>query len=442
MSKMEKMIKTKRLTIRPVQVGDETEIHEYAGDKEITMMFWLPNDTFEETADFVKRNAEEWNQPDQTNFEFVIIYDGKIIGGCDCDLGHSEDHSYATLGWIINKKYRKQGFASEAAAAVLDFAFTKTGINKVYAQCDCNNPASFGVMKKIGMKLVDDKGTRTYPKTGKTSGEFTCLITRQEWEKIMSDKKNYVKDNSLIWDKRAENNDRWSTVVTADEVAKARKGDWHIILTPEKPVPRSWFPDDMAGKKILCLASGGGQQGPILAATGADVTVFDNSNGQLEKDKFVAQRDGLEIKTVQGNMQDLSVFENESFDLIVHPWSNNYIDDILPVWRECSRVLKKGGVLIAGFGSPLEYIFDLEKFEKGQLELKYSIPYADIDHLDDPKVREITQAEGYSWGHPIEDQIQGQISAGFVIAGFYEDRGCWMFDKHINTSMATKAIKM
>ncbi len=176
-------IKTKRLTIRPVQIGDETEIHEYAGDKEITMMFWLPRDTFEETVDFVKRNAEQWNRPDQTNFEFVIIYDGKIIGGCGCDLGFSEDHSYAELGWVINKKYRKQGFASEAAAAVLDFAFTKTGINKVYAQCDCNNAASFGVMKKIGMKLVDDKGTRTYPKTGKTSGEFTCLITRQEGEK-------------------------------------------------------------------------------------------------------------------------------------------------------------------------------------------------------------------------------------------------------------------
>ena len=45
------------------------------------------------------------------------------------------------------------------------------------------NAASFGVMKKIGMTLVDDKGTRTYPKTGITSGEFTCLITRKEWEK-------------------------------------------------------------------------------------------------------------------------------------------------------------------------------------------------------------------------------------------------------------------
>ena len=252
----------------------------------------------------------------------------------------------------------------------------------------------------------------------------------------------YVEENSRIWDKRAENNDRWSTVVTSDEVAKARDGEWHIILTPEKPVPRDWFPSDMKGLKVLCLASGGGQQGSILAAIGADVTVFDNSQGQLEKDLYVAKRDGLTINTVQGNMQDLSMFADASFDLIVHPWSNNYVDDILIVWKECSRILKKGGTLLAGFGSPLEYIFDLKKFEKGELELKYSIPYADIDHQDDEAVREVSEADGYSWGHPIEEQIQGQISAGFVIAGFYEDRGCWLFDNYINTSMATKAIKM
>ena len=252
---------------------------------------------------------------------------------------------------------------------------------------------------------------------------------------------NYVEDNSRIWDERSDNADQWSIPVTSEIISEARKGNWSIILTPEKPVPRNWFPDDMTGKKILCLASGGGQQGPVLAATGADVTVFDNSNGQLEKDAFVAKRDGLTIRTVQGNMQDLSMFEDESFDVIVHPWSNNYVDDILTVWKECARVLKKGGVLMAGFGSPLEYIFDIEQFEKGRLELKYSIPYADIDHLDDPKVKEIAEAEGYSWGHPLEEQIQGQISAGFLIAGFYEDRGCALLDKYINTSMATKAVK-
>ena len=252
---------------------------------------------------------------------------------------------------------------------------------------------------------------------------------------------NYVQNNKEIWDKRAENNDKWSLPVSREEIAEARNGNWKIVLTPEKAVPRSWFPSELNGKKILCLASGGGQQGPVLSAAGADVTVFDNSTGQLEKDLYVAKRDGLAIKTVQGNMQNLSAFEDESFDMIVHPWSNNYIDDIQPVWRECARVLKTGGILIAGFGSPLEYIFDIEQFEKGRLEPKYSIPYADIDHLDDPKVKEVAEAEGYSWGHTLEEQIQGQISAGFVITGFYEDKGCALLDKYISTSMATKAVK-
>ena len=176
-------IKTKQLTVRPIQAGDEKEIHEYAGDPNLTMMYFLPNETFEETERFVKENAEEWKSDDQTNFEFVILLDGKIIGGCDCDLGHSPDRSYATLGWIIHRDYRNRGYASEAASAVLDFAFENLKIDKVYAQCDINNAASFGVMRKIGMKCVDDKGTRTYPRTGKTSGEYTCRITREEWEK-------------------------------------------------------------------------------------------------------------------------------------------------------------------------------------------------------------------------------------------------------------------
>ena len=121
----------------------------------------------------------------------------------------------------------------------------------------------------------------------------------------------YIEENSKIWDIRSENNDTWSVPVTSEMVELARKGIWSIVLTPSKPVPSNWFPDKLEGKKILCLASGGGQQGPILSAAGAEVTVLDNSKKQLEKDEFVAKRENLNIKTVQGNMQDLSVFQNE-----------------------------------------------------------------------------------------------------------------------------------
>lgn len=253
---------------------------------------------------------------------------------------------------------------------------------------------------------------------------------------------SYIEANSKIWDNRAENNDVWSIPVTSEMINQAKKGIWNIVLTPVKPVPKNWFPDSFDNKKILCLASGGGQQGPILAALGADVTVLDNSKKQLEKDEFVAGRDNLKIRTVQGSMQDLSMFEDESFDCIIHPWSNGYVDDIRPVWKECARVLKKNGLLLAGFGNPIEYIFNVGKMEQGILCVENTIPYADVEHMDNPETRAVVEKDGYIWSHTLEDQIQGQIEAGFAIVGFYEDIGGTVLDQYINSSMATKAVKM
>lgn len=252
----------------------------------------------------------------------------------------------------------------------------------------------------------------------------------------------YIEENSKIWDKRAENNDKWSVPVSSEIISQAREGIWNIVLTPVKSVPKDWFPDIFEGKKFLCLASGGGQQGPVLAALGAEVTVFDNSKKQLEKDEFVADRDNLKLKTVQGNMQDLSVFEDESFDCIIHPWSNGYIDDVRPVWKECARILKKNGLLLAGFGNPIEYIFDVGKLQKGILSVENTIPYADIEHMDNPETKAVAEEDGYIWSHTLEDQIQGQIEAGFAIIGFYEDIGGSVLDKYIHSSIATKAVKM
>lgn len=253
---------------------------------------------------------------------------------------------------------------------------------------------------------------------------------------------DYVKENSKIWDTRAENNDTWSMPVSSEIIQLARNGIWSIGLTPTKTVPRDWFPVDIKAKKILCLASGGGQQGPVMAALGAEVTVFDNSLKQLEKDEFVAKRDGLNLKTFQGDMKDLSAFDDEYFDLIIHPWSNSFIDSVLPVWKECSRVLKKHGTLIAGFGNPIEYIFDLGELEKGNLVVKHKIPYSDLEHLDDEAVVSACKKDGYVFGHTLTDQIQGQIDAGFAIVGFYEDIGGTALDNYIYTSIATKAVKL
>ncbi len=257
-----------------------------------------------------------------------------------------------------------------------------------------------------------------------------------------------IKDyNSRAWDKQADAGCVWSKPVSADEIARARSGDLSIILTPLKPVPRNWFPGDLAGKDILCLASGGGQQAPILAAAGANVTSFDNSAKQLELDGLVATRENLEIRLEKGDAGDLSRFEDESFDLVFHPCSNCFMPELLPVWREAYRVLRKGGALLSGFHNSFLFVFDRIKDERdGVLEVRHSLPYSDVKDLDETELRELKeQNEPLEYGHTLEQQIGGQIEAGFVITGFFEDY--WSdeataLNKYIPTFIATQAIKV
>ena len=110
--------------------------------------------------------------------------------------------------------------------------------------------------------------------------------------------------NRKAWDKQVENRNEWTLPVSAEAIAAARRGEWGLLLTPTKTVPRDWYPT-LPGADVLCLASGGGQQGPILAAVGARVTVFDNSPAQLAQDRLVAEREGLPLVTVEGDMRNL-----------------------------------------------------------------------------------------------------------------------------------------
>jgi SAM-dependent methyltransferase len=249
--------------------------------------------------------------------------------------------------------------------------------------------------------------------------------------------------NRGAWDRCVERANRWTVPVSADEVAAARRGEWSIVLTPRKSVPRSWFPelDDI---DVLALGSGGGQQGPILAACGAHVTVFDNSPAQLAQDRTVAERDGLTLETVQGDMADLSRFARESFDLIVHPCSNLFVPDVRPVFREAYRVLRRGGTMLSGFCDPILFAIDPDLEKQGIAQLKYTIPYSDVASLNDDERRRYTDpGEPLAFGHTLEDQIGGQTDAGFLIAGFYGD-------KHIDEDVvsrfmpcfgATRAVK-
>ncbi|WP_064093475.1 class I SAM-dependent methyltransferase [Rossellomorea aquimaris] len=254
-----------------------------------------------------------------------------------------------------------------------------------------------------------------------------------------------TKHNSQAWDKKVEDGAIYTKPVNKEMTERAKNGKWNISVTTDKAVPRNWFPVSIEGLKILCLASGGGQQGPILAAAGADVTVVDISEQQLIQDQMVAKRDNLCLKTIQGSMTDLHFFEDASFDLIINPVSNVFVENVLPVWKEAYRVLKQGGILIAGFTNPILYLFDDEQEDKGILEVKHSIPYSPYKSLTEEEIQKcVYNNQTFEFGHTLEDQIQGQIEAGFVIGGFYESdfAGSRLVDQYFKSFITTKAIKL
>ncbi len=253
------------------------------------------------------------------------------------------------------------------------------------------------------------------------------------------DIRNY---NREAWNRQVdEGQNPWTKPVGPEIIAKARNGDFSVLLTENKPVPGNWIPA-LKGLDVLALACGGGQQGPIFAAAGANVTVFDNSPRQLEMDREVAAREKLDnLRTVEGDARNLSVFADESFDFIFHPVSNLFIPEIWPVWKEAFRVLRPGGTMVAGFMNPIFYIFDYEKAEKGILEVKHKLPYADIDN---PEMRESLFAKGepLEHSHTLTDQLAGQTSAGFHIIDVYEDHHSGTaISLYTPTYLATRSLK-
>ena len=255
---------------------------------------------------------------------------------------------------------------------------------------------------------------------------------------------NIIEHNRQAWDRESSSDGGWSIPVSEETIDAARDGKWNVNLSPLRSVPESWF-GELQGKDVLCLAAGGGQQAPVLAAAGARVVSFDLSEVQLEKDRRVAERHNLSLRCVQGDMADLSAFPAECFDLVFHPVSNLFVPDVELVWKECHRVLKPNGNLLAGFMNPGFFLFDHAEAERvGKIEVRYKLPYSEPDSLDEDERQELEESKrALEFSHTLETQIGGQIKAGLFITGFYEDY--WTDDIPFNafspSYIVTQAVK-
>ncbi len=228
---------------------------------------------------------------------------------------------------------------------------------------------------------------------------------------------SYTDINAQTWDRWAADGCEWSVPISHEEYLAADESNFRVFLTPCVPVPHSWF-GSLKGARLLGLASGGGQQMPVFAKLGAECTVFDYSLRQLEAERMVAAREGYDIRIVRGDMTRRLPFDDACFDLIFHPVSNCYVEDVGHVWRECFRVLRPGGRLLAGFDNGVNFLCE----ENAPLTIVNRLPFNPLRQPPEVLDAMLRNDEGVQFGHTMEEELGGQLAAGFVLTALYEDR--------------------
>lgn len=216
--------------------------------------------------------------------------------------------------------------------------------------------------------------------------------------------------NQHAWDQRVR--DRAWYVDTAEE-----KDFRHPLAVIDQC---GWLDGDVSGKRLLCLAAGGGRHGPLFASAGARVTVVDISPKMLALDQQVAQERGLELRLVQASMDNLAALEPASFDIVVQPVSTCYVPDIATVYREVARVIVPGGVYVSQHKQPTSLQTDYDTTTRRYI-LKE--PYYRAGELP-PAAKDSWHREAGTkeFLHRWEELLGGLCQSGFVIEAVAEPR--------------------
>ena len=265
---------------------------------------------------------------------------------------------------------------------------------------------------------------------------FSMEPIKEERKAALPEGMSYQDVNAAAIARWIEEGWPWGVPITHEAYEKAKAGDWNILLTPTKPVPKVWL-GDLKGKQVLGLAAGGGQQMPIFCALGAACTVLDYSDRQLQSEHDVAEREGYEINVVKADMSRPLPFPDGTFDMIYHPVANVYVREVKPIWRECFRVLKPGGVLLAGLDNGINYIVD-----EDEERIVNKLPFDPLQNED--QLRQLQEQDaGVQFSHTAEEQLGGQLEAGFIPTDLYEDTNGKgrLHELHIPSYYATRAVK-
>jgi len=225
------------------------------------------------------------------------------------------------------------------------------------------------------------------------------------------------------------NRDRWEELVR-EQVSFSRP--WLDLdeATARERVDREGMLGDIAGRDVLCLAGGGGQQSAAFALLGARVTVLDFSAGQLDHDREAAAHYGTEVTLLQGDMRDLSAFRDDAFDLVWHAHSLSFVPDPRPIFDGVARVLRRTGLYRLYWTNPFVHGLWQEEWNgRGyplgrpyvdRAEIVAEDPCWDVHRPDGSTVRVAGPRE---WRHALGSVVGELIGRGFRLLSLEEDAG-------------------
>lgn len=215
--------------------------------------------------------------------------------------------------------------------------------------------------------------------------------------------------NKRAWDERARRGEVFARPASVDDIEKMAG----------KLAASAWLDGGAGGKRLLCLAAGGGRQAIQYAEAGAIVTVVDISPAMLELDRQVAAERGLDLRIVEASMDDLSELADASFDIVVQPVSTCYIPDIAKAYREVARVLTPGGIYSSQHKQPASLQADVKPAASGR---GYEVQEHYYRTTPLPAVAGSIHRETgtIEYLHRWEQLIGGLCRAGFVIEDLME----------------------
>ncbi len=228
-----------------------------------------------------------------------------------------------------------------------------------------------------------------------------------------------------------------------DEVAQYNRERWQALVEAGVSFTRPWLDLDaesartrldeegllgeVAGREVLCLAGGGGQQSAAFAMLGARVSVLDLCEGQLAGDREALAHHGLEARLVLGDMRDLSAFDDDAFDLVWHAHALSFVPDPRPVFDEIARVLRPGGRYRLYCTNPFTHgLWDQSWNGEGY---PLGLPYVDGAELTSTVgVWDVVRPDGSrvrvdgprQWRHALSTLVNELVARDFTIDGAWE----------------------